>query len=147
MYTQLFLKYVFYFQKKCQFIKTELWIMNTSNNNYASSPATTPESSIDEEKFLVPYQISSKFKKKWFRLANTPFGILAVSFLQVGKDYIFLKMLKMSITKPLKKYTDFFMLFFFWLCKNHPKERLYKHLYYCRGNIQNVLILTNIFSE
>lgn len=57
--------------------------MNTSNNNYASSPATTPESSIDEEKFLVPYQISSKFKRKWFRLANTPFGILAVSFLQV----------------------------------------------------------------
>ncbi|XP_056647012.1 protein rhomboid isoform X2 [Diorhabda sublineata] len=54
-----------------------------SNNNYASSSATTPEYSAEEEKFLVPYQISPKFRKKWFCLKNTPFGILIVSLIQL----------------------------------------------------------------
>ncbi|XP_072388669.1 protein rhomboid isoform X1 [Diabrotica undecimpunctata] len=55
----------------------------TSKNNYELSPATTPGSSIDEEKCLVPYQISPQFRKKWIRWENTPFGILAISFIQL----------------------------------------------------------------
>ncbi|KAG5892709.1 hypothetical protein JTB14_002834 [Gonioctena quinquepunctata] len=47
------------------------------------SPPTSPSSSVDEEKYLVPYQIRPKVKKKWYSLENLPFAILGVSFIQI----------------------------------------------------------------
>ncbi|CAH1154286.1 unnamed protein product [Phaedon cochleariae] len=54
-----------------------------SSEEPASTPST-PGSSVDEEKYLVPYRIRPRVKKKWLRIENVPIATIAVTIIQIA---------------------------------------------------------------